>query len=315
MGLSVAISGGIILTVFMLILLSLPGFVDKMFSIGDVTSQVAQLEKSISDTEISMNHVSTLLNEPTLNFTLKNDGQQKLWNFKDFDMFVTYEGIISDRLTQQITYGGDCLGGLPAQGTWCIESITGDMLDPGILNTAESANIRVVLDEDLANVNAIVSISTDNGVTDTVLAPYCGPSCYQIFYKVNGDEPQLDWSNMGAALADFNDNPIWRTMRDLTDMTEWRYISVSANSLGTATCETGAQFSIDGGNNWLGLDNGIADSISTATNPCDISGFYVTAWTDLNSTAQTDVWLRVVGQGGNGIADPDFGTVEIQFRS
>src|SRR3990172_8358829 len=47
MGLSVAISGGIILTVFVLILLSLPGLAEKMFSIGDITTQVTQHEQKI----------------------------------------------------------------------------------------------------------------------------------------------------------------------------------------------------------------------------------------------------------------------------
>ena len=315
MGLSVAISGGIILTVFMLILLSLPGFVDKMFSIGDITSQVAQLEKTISDTEISMNHVSTLLNEPTLNFTLKNNGQQKLWNFNDFDMFVTYDGIISDRITEQITYSGDCLGGLPAQSSWCIESITGDMLDPGILNSAESANIRVLLAENLANVNAIVSITTDNGITDTVLAPYCGPSCYQIILPINDDEPSITWNNMPAAFTEFDGNTNHRHMIDLTDMTEWRWIQVIVDSAGANTCELGAQYSTDGGTTWRGLDNGIVDSMNTNTISCDNAGSFVLAWTPLNITAQTDVWLRLVGQGGNGALDPDFGTTQLQFRS
>ena len=58
MGLSVAISGGIILTVFIIILYSLPGLADKMFSIGDITTQVTQHEQKISNTEISMNYLS-----------------------------------------------------------------------------------------------------------------------------------------------------------------------------------------------------------------------------------------------------------------
>jgi len=53
MGLSVVISGGIMLSVIMMLFFTLPGLTEKMFSIGDVTSQVAQFEKSISDTDIT----------------------------------------------------------------------------------------------------------------------------------------------------------------------------------------------------------------------------------------------------------------------
>ena len=163
MGLSVAISGAIVLSVLMIVLMTMTGFVGNMFTVGDASTQIAELDKAISDTEISMNHVSTLIGFPTLNFTLSNDGQEKLWNYEEFDLFVTYVGTVSGTLTEQITYGGDCLGGLPAVGNWCIESINGDMLDPGILNSAEGANIRVQVNENLANVNAVVSITTDNG--------------------------------------------------------------------------------------------------------------------------------------------------------
>lgn len=314
MGLSVAISGGIILTVFVLILLSLPGLVDKMFSIGDISSQVARFDKSISETEISMNHVNTLLNEPTLNFTLRNDGQEKLWNFNDFDLFVTYEGALSGKLTEKITYSGDCLGGLPPQGSWCIESITGDMLDPGILNSAEGANIRVLLNEDMVNVNAIVSISTDNGVTDTVLAPYCGPSCYQMIWNVVADETVINWNNLGPGIEPINNLDNFRSFIDLSDMTEWRLVIHVDNSVGSAACVIGLQYSLDGGATWIGMDNGIANSLSTNTISCDNSGELVTGWNLINVPAQTDVWLRMAGQD-NGVPDPTLGTTQVQFRS
>jgi len=317
MGLSVAISGGIVLTVIMLILLSIPGLVDKMFSIGDVTSQVAHFDKTISDTKISMNHVSTLLNEPTLNFTLKNDGSEKLWNFNDFDLFVTYEGAVSEQLTEEITYSGDCLGGLPAQGNWCIESITGDLLDPGILNSAEGANIRVLLNEDLADVNAIVSITTDNGVTNTVLAPYCGPSCYQIVWDVASDEGTTGFNNIHVGNpSEYDDNnDRHRTMLDLTDMTEWRLVIQVDDDDGSPACVMGAQYSTDAGVTWFGLDNGIVGVMSTVTNSCnDGVPLLVSAWTLLDETAMSDVLLRIVGDDDDD-NDPQFGTVELQFRS
>jgi len=71
MGLSVAISGGIILTVFVLLLLSLPGLADKMFSIGDITSQVSKQEQKISKTDISLETLFATNGSPYVNFTLE----------------------------------------------------------------------------------------------------------------------------------------------------------------------------------------------------------------------------------------------------
>ena len=165
MGLSVAISGGIILTVFMLILLSLPGFVDKMFSIGDITSQVSQQEQEISNTEINVDQISVLGGSPTVNFTLNNEGSEKLWNFEDFDLFIEYDGASPGKLIEELTFGGKCLGTVPLAGNWCIQSITSDVKDPGIINTDEKATIWTQVSQNLVTSTAIVTIVTDNGVT------------------------------------------------------------------------------------------------------------------------------------------------------
>ena len=167
MGLSVAISGGIILTVFVLILLSLPGLADKIFSIGDITTQVTQHEQKISNTEISMNYLSQLVGSSKVNFTLNNDGSEKLWNFEDFDLFIEYDGAISGKTIQQLSYSGECLGAVPPAGNWCVQSISNDVADPKILNSGEIASIRTNLNENLASTTAIITLVTDNGITFT----------------------------------------------------------------------------------------------------------------------------------------------------
>jgi len=167
MGLSVAISGGIILTVFVLFLLSLPGLADKLFSIGDITTQVTQHEQKISNTEISMNYLSQSVGSPRVNFTLGNDGSEKLWNFVDYDLFIEYDGAISGQTTEQLSYSGECLGAIPPAGKWCIQSISNDVADPKILNSGEQASIWTRLNENLASKTAIITLVTDNGVTFT----------------------------------------------------------------------------------------------------------------------------------------------------
>jgi len=173
MGLSVAISGGIVLTVIMLILLSMPGLVDKMFSIGDVTSQVAHFEKTISDTDISLETLFAFPPSgpsPLVNFTLNNDDTEKLWNFDDFDVLIEYESASGDEL-EELSYGGKCQGSLPSVGEWCIEGISGDFLDKGILNDGESAEIWTRVSQNLASDNARVTVSTDNGEVAMLPAP------------------------------------------------------------------------------------------------------------------------------------------------
>ena len=173
MGLSVAISGGIVLTVIMLILLSMPGLVDKMFSIGDVTSQVANFKKTILDTDISL---ETLFAFPPsgpsalVNFTLNNDDTEKLWNFDDFNVLIEYESASGDEL-EELSFGGNCQGVVPIAGEWCIEGIAGDFLDAGILNEGESAEVWTQVSLPLFTGNARVTVSTDNGEVAMLPAP------------------------------------------------------------------------------------------------------------------------------------------------
>src|SRR3990170_2491807 len=232
MGLSVAISGGIILTVFVLILLSFPGFVDKMFSIGDVTSQVAQFDKSISDTEISMNYLSELVGSSKVNFTLNNDGSEKLWNFIDFDLFIEYVGTLSGKRTEQLSYNGECLGAVPQAGNWCIQSISNDIADPKILNSGEQARIWTNLSDTLASTTAIVTLVTDNGVTFTTAGS-----------SINTLESLTNVTDTGCALNQIikvNSTGFWACANDVSGST---WTSLVDTTLGGAAASIGGSWS------------------------------------------------------------------------
>ena len=170
MGLSVAISGGIILTVFVLLLLSLPGLADKMFSIGDITSQVSKQEQKISKTDISLETLFATNGSPYVNFTLNNDDQEKLWNFEKFNLIVEYESASGDKL-EGLSFSGECLGVRPTVGNWCIETISGDFIDEGILNEGESSQVWTRVSQNLVSGNARVTLSTDNGEVAMLPAP------------------------------------------------------------------------------------------------------------------------------------------------
>jgi len=169
MGLSVAIAGGIILSVLMLVMMSMTGLAGNIFSIGSVTTQVSELENSIDDTDISL---ETLFASTTtrVNFTLNNDDKEKLWNYDEFNVLIEYESASGDEL-EELSYGEDCQGIVPSVGEWCIEGISGDFLDEGILNEGESAEIWTQVSLPLNSGNARVTVSTDNGEVAMLPAP------------------------------------------------------------------------------------------------------------------------------------------------
>ncbi len=167
MGLSIAISGAIILTTLVILYMSMIGILDSVFSIEETSIVVSKLEKSIFDTEIRLESLEVLSGVSSVNFTLNNEGSEKLWNFEKFNLFISYESG-SGKLTEELTYNGNCSSSIPNAGNWCIESIALDSLDPGLLNSGESAEIWTQVSPSLGSGAVAVIISTNNGVVNTI---------------------------------------------------------------------------------------------------------------------------------------------------
>jgi len=96
-----------IATIFLM--MSIPGFIDKTFSLGGVTSEVSDLEESISKTSMKIESIEAISDSNIVNFTLTNDGNEKLWNYEKFNLIITYDGNVSGtktRITEDLTFDG-----------------------------------------------------------------------------------------------------------------------------------------------------------------------------------------------------------------
>ncbi len=167
MGLSIAVSGAIVMAALMYVLISMPGLVDSIYSVNEVSSEVSTLEGSIIQTDITLDFLAADSTSDYINFTVNNVGKEKLWNFDDFDLIITFDDP-TIRLTEKLSYEGNCVGDVPsAAGNWCIQVIFNDILDPGILNSGESMDVRTQVSTPLDPGIAIVLVVTDNGVVAT----------------------------------------------------------------------------------------------------------------------------------------------------
>ena len=167
MGLSNAVSGGIVMVTMVLVILTLPLLLDSTLQVQDAANESSDLEKIISQTNIETSTLLGTLGSDLVTFSLSNDGSAKLWNFEKFSILVTYDGATSGRLNELLTYAGTCSGD-PSSGNWCIDSIASDTLDPGILNEGESMLIKTRVNENLVTGILFVVVSTDNGITTTI---------------------------------------------------------------------------------------------------------------------------------------------------
>ena len=167
MGLSIAISGAIVMLTIIFVLFAIPNVVTNIFSIGDASLKASLLGDIISQTEISMEDLDVSVGSPEVRFTVINEGQEKLWDYEKFNVIITYDEV-SGRPTEELSYDGFCQGVPPTAGNWCIETISEDIMDPDVLNGGESARIWTQVNQDLTTGNTVVSFNTDNGATATL---------------------------------------------------------------------------------------------------------------------------------------------------
>ena len=91
MGLSIAISGGIIMFGITYLMFSLGGVTDNISSMSDSSVQMTEFENKRIKTEINIDSITTSGTSPTFSFDVSNTGLEKLWEFEKFDVIVTYD--------------------------------------------------------------------------------------------------------------------------------------------------------------------------------------------------------------------------------
>jgi hypothetical protein len=116
------------------------------------------------------------------------------------------------------------------------------------------------------------------------------------------------WPNMPNAQTEFFGATAMRTKFDLTNSTQARLLVNVGPTAGSAGSTLAVQYSTNQ-TTWLDLVTGGLSVPITAANTLQVSNF-----TNLVAGAKADVFLRVVGAGGNGTVDPRFGNVQLQVK-
>lgn len=178
MAISNAAAGGIMLVTMIVMVMSTPSLIDKMFFLQESSSDITAIEDEILNTRIQ---ASSLVGSPggsVINFTLSNSGDQKLWNFEKFDLFVTYEADILGTKTMTVEHlvynaTGSFLNMGSADdvqaGYWVVNNITDDAVEKRILNKNEAGEILAKLSNPVyANGKVMVVVSTQSGVLSSI---------------------------------------------------------------------------------------------------------------------------------------------------
>lgn len=168
MGLSVAVSGGIVTFTMIYVMMAFPALLDDSAKVSRSSSEMSNTLNNIIHTNIGISGLADAHGTNPATFLLTNTGNTILWNYQNFDVIVTYQknGGGNPILTEVLTYSNSCAG--LAVDQWCISSITNDYSHPGMLDPGEIANMQAKVSQSTKqNGNFILTFGTDNGVTDT----------------------------------------------------------------------------------------------------------------------------------------------------
>ena len=114
MGVSNPISAIIILGVFISVLFTMPGILENITSIQEISSKVKVLENSIATTDVSIDNLDTRASSIIFNFTLTNNSNEKIWDYENFDIMITYDadiGGIETKVTESMVFDSNPSGG------------------------------------------------------------------------------------------------------------------------------------------------------------------------------------------------------------
>lgn len=117
------------------------------------------------------------------------------------------------------------------------------------------------------------------------------------------------WTNMPNAVTELFGAIVNRRQFDLRGFSEFR-LQARLAVVGAAAAVLRMEYSTNSGSSWANLESsGTSADLSIAAGSV-IAG----SWGQIAAGAKADVWLRIVGQNGDGAADPSFTTIFLQLR-
>jgi hypothetical protein len=146
----------------------------------------------------------------------------------------------------------------------------------------------------------------DAGPQGTQGPPGAGGMCLWNVYSLGTDATtDREWTNMPAAVTELWGFDRNRTKLNLAGFSQARLV-VNVQVGGAAGSVLDVQYSTNQ-TTWNNLTS------TALTVPISTVGAVASVDRALAAGAKADVWLRVVGSGGNGTADPRFGNIDVIF--
>ncbi len=195
MGLSHSISAIIVFIPLIAIVMSIPNIADTILQINEASLDVNEIENSILNTHFQISELQATGDGNLVYFNVTNIGNTKLWDYQNFDLIVTYEGVVGSILTN-VTERLDYTENTPTGDPIALDAVTGfnefcTIILPCDFDhtvTSSGSNRILIVGINVSNL-AVISSVTYNGDPMTMINQQDnGDSAHaSLWYLVNPD--------------------------------------------------------------------------------------------------------------------------------
>lgn len=107
MGFSHVVTAGIVIIPLMLIAMNIPEISNTILEINEAALDVSELEDTILNTHFQITNLTATGDSNLIYLDVYNTGNTKLWDYDNFDLIVTYEGVVgagTENVTERLGY-------------------------------------------------------------------------------------------------------------------------------------------------------------------------------------------------------------------
>lgn len=195
MGLSHSISAIIVFIPLIAIVMTIPNIADTILQINEASLDVNGIENSILNTHFQISELQATGDGNLVYFNVTNIGNTKLWDYRNFDLIVTYEGVVGSTLTN-VTERLDYTENTPTGDPIALDAATGfnefcTIILPCDFDhtvTSSGSNRILIVGINVSNLAAISSVTYNGDPMTMIDQQDNGDSAHaSLWYLVNPD--------------------------------------------------------------------------------------------------------------------------------
>lgn len=195
MGFSHVVTAGIVIIPLMLIAMNIPEISNTILEINEAALDISEMEDTILNTHFKITNFTATGDSNLIYLDVYNTGNTKLWDYENFDLIVTYEGVVgasTENVTERLSYAEVVPNGSPID----LDAATGfaelcNLVFPCDFDhtvTSSGSNRILIVGVNIGSLAAVSTVTYNGDTMTQIRSEDNGDSAHtSLWYLVNPD--------------------------------------------------------------------------------------------------------------------------------